>query len=125
MRFLVFQTYAAAGNALSKMLPKLYFQSQLERSPVTDLYVQRISTFSLWPEDRSVPMEIFLCLYICKHINANLSHVVHQIVQLLSRPHPPAMIKGCYQALTILARDFSFSRSPVYPIDGSSPYILV
>eukprot|EP01105_Mastigella_eilhardi_P019764 TRINITY_DN4668_c0_g1_i2.p1 TRINITY_DN4668_c0_g1~~TRINITY_DN4668_c0_g1_i2.p1 ORF type:complete len:2083 (+),score=517.27 TRINITY_DN4668_c0_g1_i2:594-6251(+) len=94
----------AGSTALVKMIPRLKYHSQLDRAPSTQLAWPE-AAFLHWPAELSS--------------NGNLSHIIRELVFHAAAPHPPALLKGCYQALAMIARLYSFSRRPLYSPDDA------
>lgn len=43
-----------------------------------------------------------------KDINASVSQVVHQLIDLLRDGHPEDRVRGCYHALFLISETYSF-----------------
>ncbi|KAH3745108.1 Huntingtin family protein [Pelomyxa schiedti] len=96
----------AGSHALVNIIGRLNFSSQLDLSPVADSVGSKHSIFSVCGDVDDTTQH-----------SANLSHIVREIVNLLAKPHPSFLLKGCYQALALIARKYSFVRTPLYSPD--------
>ncbi|KAF2077646.1 hypothetical protein CYY_001033 [Polysphondylium violaceum] len=95
-----FRVRNSAGQALVNIVPRLVFTAPLERHSFKGIASKVRDTFDVTGFENSVLRK--------KKIFANLSHVVGLLVNQLSNPHPDDKIRGCYHALNLLCKTFSF-----------------
>ncbi|KYQ92058.1 hd [Tieghemostelium lacteum] len=90
----------SAGEALVNIIPRLVFATPLERHSVKGLANRVYQSFDVQGQDSVILRK--------KRVFANLSHCVGMLVNQLSNPHPDDKIRGCYHALNLLVKVYSF-----------------